>query len=80
LERNPDRFVPSFTAAHWTFTVYPVRRALKSVACAALCSGARVAFRDFLARSPTHAHYYNRCDAVFDPMAGTCTAHVFHPL
>jgi hypothetical protein len=80
LARDPERFVPRFTAAHWAFHVYPVRRVLKSVARAAFCSGALAAFRDFLAHSPTHAHYYNRCDAVFDPVEGTCTTQVFHPL
>jgi hypothetical protein len=49
-----------------------VPRELKSIARAALVAQPFVAVRDFIARAPTHANYYNRIDAVLDPAEGEC--------
>ena len=80
MERRPDTFLPRHIPAHWEFTVYPVERGLKSKAREALCLNALAILRDFSFRSLTHPHYYNRCNALFDPTHGTCSAKVLHEL
>ena len=72
VEHLTESHIPSHQPAHWRFTVYPVLRDLKSVARGALIAGSFTALRDFIARAPSHANYYNRTDVIFDPAEGTC--------
>jgi hypothetical protein len=72
LEHSTKALNPADQATHWHFTLYPVLRGLKSIARAALVGQSFAALQDFVARAPVHWNYYNRCDAVFDPVEGRC--------
>ncbi len=72
VERRSETHVPSYQPAHWHFTIYPVRRDLKSVARAALVAQSFATLQHFIASVPTHANYSNRCDVTFDPVEAAC--------
>lgn len=63
----------------WTFTVYPVLREFKRDAREALTAGVFPRVRDFIARLPHHAHYYNRAEVSFDSVERTCHTEQLHP-
>jgi hypothetical protein len=74
VERRHAVQSPTVQPAHWHFTVYPVPREQKSAARSALIATAFPKLRDFISRAPTHANYYNRVDAIFDPVERTIRA------
>lgn len=73
LEHGAQGPPGSEPAAHRRFTIYPVPRNLRTVARAALLGQAFPALKQFLDRCPLHRNYYNRCEAIFDPIKITCT-------
>lgn len=66
-------------ALGWHINVYPVFRELKSVARATLIQSAFTPLHDFMARARVHRHYRNKAEAIFDPLASTCSVKVDFP-
>lgn len=66
--------------AGWRFTVYPVRRKLKSTARTALAAGPLNTLREFITRARTHSNYYNRTDVIFDQLEGSCSTDLLFEL
>ena len=79
VEHRTERHFSPYQPAQWHFTVYPVLRHLKSIARSALIGGF-AELRNFIARAPSHSDYYNRSDAFFEPVAGTCVTAQLWPL
>ena len=80
IEHRTATHVHFHIDAHWHFSVFPVRRELKSVARAALCGGSFEQLRDFVRCAPQQWNQYNRADAIFDPQEGITVADVLHEL
>jgi len=79
LERRPENNTPHYSSPHWCFTVYPVKRTLKSFAREELTLRAFSTVQGFMAACPVHRNYYNRIRVIFDSINHSCACDQLHP-